>query len=246
VQVAPEPVPTRAQPPAAKAQPAPAAAASDGTDTWPLEIRQGRKLKTLVPKGQSEKFAVPDAADGQVGATSTFFGSMGLPLTFEAPNGDLHTVFALRKPLGLEFESRMPIKISEEKKGHGKELGVEIGWTLVGVKYQDITEMPFLEAETLLKDKASVLPEAMPLKFRTNNGELKQTCAYKKPLGITFPSKLPIKITEEKPGCHATAIGIKVGWELLEINYIDITKMNTFPEVMTILKREVTSLPSQP
>jgi len=225
----------------------PAADADELTGTWTLVVHaKGRPVPTEIPKGQSKKFIEEDAVDGQVGATTTFLGKMGLPLTFSSPDGELHTVFALKQPLGLSYGRQDPvIKISANKEGHGKELGIEVGWTLVGIRYQDITGMAYADADSLLKKKVHDLPLAVPLKFKRNNGEVRQTYAYQKPLGLSFNQTLPIKISAEKPGSHGNDIGIKVGWELLEVNYKDVTKMTSYDEVVALLKGEVDQLPTK-
>lgn len=210
-------------------------------DTWTLKGRQVRKVQT-------EKFAKPDAEDGQLGSTSTWLGRMGVPLTFHDKDGNDMTVFALKKPLMLAYEeptsrtSKTPIKITRDMDGHGKELGIEVGWTLAGIGYKDITDMPFDDADKLLHEKVNSLPGAIPMKWVRNNSEIKIVYAYHHPLGLSFESKLPIIITSEKAG-HGQDIGIKVGWKLLEINYHDVSNKTDFAEVMQMLKDEIQVLP---
>jgi len=216
-----------------------AAAADEATQTWTLKGMEH-------PKGQSKKFVDEDALAGQIGCTSTWRLTPGVPLTFHTPNGEVETVFALKKPLMLGYLSNvLPIKINEKLEGHGTELGIDLGWTLTGIGYKDITEMPFAEADKLLHEKVGELPGAIPLTFKRNNGQVQTTYAYQKPLGLTFLSQLPIKITAEEEGHHAQHIGIKIGWELQAVNYIKIKDMTDFEEVAAILRREVAALPSE-
>jgi len=214
-----------------------AVAPDDGTPTWTLKGMEH-------PKGQSSKFTDPNALAGQLGCTSTWRMTPGLPLTFVTPSGETFTVFALKKPLQLSYGARQPIKVSKQRDGHGRELGIEVGWALQGIGYKDVTQMPYEVADKLLHDRVGELPGAIPLTFKRNNGEVKTTYAYQRPLGLAFNQKLPIKITEEKAG-HGQDIGIKIGWELLAVNYIDVQGMKDFDEVSAILKEQVDALPSQ-
>jgi len=244
---APRPDPNAPRPvapiPVTKADAAHYVNGADPTETWNLRGAQR-------PRDHSQQYAKADAKDGQVGARSTHFKMFGLPLTFETPEGEIHTLFALQRPLGLNFdkrdpESREPIIITHEKDGHGMHLGIRKDWKLVGIRYLDITNMPFKEAEMKLIGHVNDLPLGVPMKWMRNAGvESDVVYAFEKPLGLTFMTKTPIKITEEKQG-HGTDIGIKIGWELQEINYKDVRKMTTFDDVSTILREEIGRLPQK-
>jgi hypothetical protein len=244
----PTPAPRPAHITAAKPAPVPptpaasvslASFAKEATQTWTLKGAQH-------PKGQSSEFVDPDALAGQVGCTSTWKLTPGVPLTFHTPAGEVKTVFALKKPLQLAYDQHaQPIKITRKEEGHGTDLGIDLGWTLSGIGYQDITTVPFAEADRLLHEKIGQLPGAIPLTFKRNNGKVQTTYAYQRPMGLTFNRCLPIKITAEEEGHHAQHIGIKVGWELLAINYINIQSMTDFDQVSAILVREISELPTE-
>jgi len=229
--------------------PAPAKPSYDPNFWWFLK-------GALVPKGQSNKFA-NGADNGQVGAKTTFLGAAGLPLTWATPEGGWHTVIALNKryptdknkdggPLGLTYEKlkfQDQLTITAEHDGHGKELGIQVGWTLVGINYRDITQESFGEADRLLVENVDNLPFAMPMQWTSRCAETKTVYAYHRPLGLTYQtSELPIKITKDSRS-HGSHIGIKVGWALQAVNYIDVTQMTDVQEVSKILQEEVTKLP---
>jgi len=168
----------------------------------------------------------------------------GLPLTFHTQTGEVVSVFALKKPLELSNNKGQPMKIGTLPDGHAKDLGIEAGWTLSGIGYMDITQMPYAEADKLLQERVDKLPFAIPLTFKMNNGKSKTTYAYQQPLGLTFDHQLPIKITKEEEG-HAKHLGIEIGWELLAVNYINLQSMTIFEEVSAIAHREVSKIPSK-
>lgn len=169
---------------------------------------------------------------------------VGLPLTWVTPTSEV-TVFAIRKPLGLVFERHNPIKITSEKDSHGKDLGIKVGWILKAVNYVDISGMDFKDADKILHTEVGKLPGAIPLKFKTPAGAEETVWAMKKPLGLTFEKEVaPIKITQERDG-HGKDIGVKVGWVLTAVNYIDVSKLTSFKEVETVLKAEIGKLPHQ-
>jgi len=164
----------------------------------------------------------------------------GLPLTWVTGSGDLLTVYAQKKPLGLVFEKHNPITITAEKDSHGKDIGIKVGWTLFAIDNQEITGMTFEEADQILHTKVCALPGGIPLTWETGSGE-QTVWAFKKSLGLTFEKQLPIKITKETHG-HGEEIGIKVGWVLKQINFKDVTMLTNFQEVDKILHDEISKL----
>merc|ERR1712185_880272 len=149
----------------------------------------------------------------------------GLPLTFQTGEKET-TVYALRKPLGLVFEKRQPIKINENKEGHGKDLGIRKGWILTHVNNVNVLSMPFQEADDLLHAAINKLPgdHIIPMRWDTGDGQEITVFARRKPLGLVFErGVLPIKITMESRG-HGKDLGIRVGWILKSINNIDVSR----------------------
>jgi len=83
----------------------------------------------------------------------------GLPLTWDTGNG-LVTTYATQKPLGLTWhKDEVPIKISsEDPNGHGKHIGIELGWVLVGVNHVNISRWPFPTLDHMLESEVTKLP----------------------------------------------------------------------------------------
>jgi len=155
------------------------------------------------------------------------------------------TVHAIKKPLGLIFEKQTPIMITREKDGHGKDVGIQVGWILKKINNVDITKMDFEEADALLHAEVDKLPGGIhiPLRWDTGDGDV-TVWAFKKPLAVTYQGRLPIKITKETEG-HGKDIGIEVGWVLKSVNNIDITKETSFAVVDAIFHGEIDKLPKR-
>jgi hypothetical protein len=84
-------------------------------------------------------------------------------LTFQLPDtNEERTVVATRKPLGLKYPSQLPIKITQESRGHGKQLGIGVGWTLIRINGADAfpgkTERHFKQVQQDLHEAMSALP----------------------------------------------------------------------------------------
>merc|ERR1712224_367306 len=149
---------------------------------------------------------------------------MGLLLTFDTEDGEEVAVEAVRKPLGLIFEKKLPIIITEEGDGHASELGVEVGWMLTSINDVDIIgETDYMKVSNMLQRGIHALPEGLPLTFITETGKERTVYAMQKPLGLIYDRELPILIKEERPGSHGSAIGVRRGWMLKKINHIDIS-----------------------
>jgi hypothetical protein len=207
------------------------AAAMETTCIESRSLRQGSCAEPLVPK---------------LGANLKEADTSGVPLTWDTPSG-IKTVYATEKVLGLQFSPSLPVKISREQKGHGKDLGVEVGWSLRSVNGVDVTcKTSFREVMKILHREVGLKPAPKPkdqeqrkvlLTWDTPHGE-KIVLATEKILGLHFPSSLPITISREQEG-HGKDIGIEVGWTLKNINGIDITGRTDFKEVMKILHKQV-------
>merc|ERR1719446_268812 len=65
---------------------------------------------------------------------------VGVPLVWDTPTGE-RTVYATKKPLGVQFRAEFPLRVKREPIGHGKEIGVELGWILKRVNGIDVTVM---------------------------------------------------------------------------------------------------------
>lgn len=232
---------------------APAPGAADDAGTFPV---MGR----MVSRAISRQLSRPDALNGQIGGTRTWLGEKGLPLTFTDADGETQTVYALKKPGHFGYDVGQDYKhitITDNRDGHGKELGMEVGWTLVAIGFSDITHLPWIEAHNLLEEKMRLLPSAVPLTWKPNAVDIADfhapsqhtIYAYHNRLALMYAESLPIKILREKDG-HGKFLGIKVGWELLAINYIDVSgkksSKENFNELVNVLHRELDPLPPLP
>lgn len=88
--------------------------------------------------------------------------------------------------------------------------------------------------------------QVVRLTWRLPGGGEKTTIAKRKPLGINFPlNTTPLKILRDpRPGTHAAEIGIKEGWELIQINDTFLPSDTSFYEVDTMLHCVLGMLPS--
>jgi hypothetical protein len=177
----------------------------------------------------------------------------GIPLVWLTPSGE-KTVYATRKPLGVQFRAEFPLKVKREPEGHGKDIGIQLGWILKSVNGIDVTGMTNIAKvnEILYKETGEkTVPEeefvehhhtqqmqkAVELVWETPIGE-KIVYATKKPLGVKFLANFPLKVKREPEG-HGKELGIQLGWILKRINGMDVTAMNNINKVNEILYREV-------
>merc|ERR1719159_511158 len=65
---------------------------------------------------------------------------MAVPLSWDTPSGE-QTVYATKKPLGIQFRAEFPLKVKREPEGHGKEIGIRLGWVLKRINGIDVTTM---------------------------------------------------------------------------------------------------------
>jgi hypothetical protein len=83
-----------------------------------------------------------------------------VPLTWDTPNGE-RTVYAAKKTLGLQFPSSLPVRTHHVQEGHGKDIGIEVGWILRKVNGIDVTrKTDFKEVMDILHREVGVSPEA--------------------------------------------------------------------------------------
>lgn len=81
-------------------------------------------------------------------------------LTWDTGDGSEVTVYATGRPLGIKFKEVLPIRVHRDREGHGKEIGIKVGWVLVAVNNVDITAMSsYQEVEATLHIELSKLPK---------------------------------------------------------------------------------------
>jgi len=87
-------------------------------------------------------------------------GPVTIPLVWDTGRGD-KTVWASKRPLGLHFnKGTLPIKITKEMEGHGKDIGIEVGWSLKSINGIDLTRYPssqFQEVDDIFKGEVAKL-----------------------------------------------------------------------------------------
>lgn len=83
-----------------------------------------------------------------------------LKIDFEQGGGEVKTIYFREGPLGMEFFNGLPIVIDEFKRGGtAKEMGVELGWTLLRIGDVDLsTDVDFEQACKYLSDAVAQLP----------------------------------------------------------------------------------------
>jgi hypothetical protein len=179
---------------------------------------------------------------------------MKLKLSFETPEGKHETRVATKKPLGLKYKHQLPIHIDEESHGHGEELGIQVGWTLVAIDEEPISTLGNFDAVSkYLHECVSKLPAdpdrqrtpraEVGLTWKTPDGNTTAVLATKKPLGLKYKHQLPLVIDEESHG-HGEELGIQIGWTLVAINGVEVSSLGDMDAVSKYLHEVVAKLPS--
>merc|ERR1712232_1169212 len=115
----------------------------------------------------------------------------GVPLVWDTAHGQ-RTVYATKKPLGVQFRAEFPLKVKREPEGHGKDIGIQMGWILRSVNSIDVTAMTDIGRvnEILYREVGEKTvplesfkePAPVALVWDTPHGE-RTVYATKKPLG---------------------------------------------------------------
>jgi hypothetical protein len=185
-------------------------------------------------------------------------GPKAVPLIWDTPDGEQIT-YARRNQLEVDFRPEFPLRVKREPQGHGKDLGIQVGWILMSVNGNDVSKAKdFAEVRDILRKEVgektipleewrrseldaetqnSMVAGGVPLIWDTPDGE-RTVYATKKPLGVKFNAEFPLKVKREPEG-HSKEIGIKKGWILKFVNGIDVTAMNDIAKVNEILYKEV-------
>merc|ERR1712232_1176471 len=99
-----------------------------------------RKVNEILHSEVGEKTVPVEEWNQDLLPTEPSRMPIGVPIVWNTPNGD-QTVYATRKPLGVQFRAEFPLKIKREPEGHGKEIGIKVGWILKSVNGFDVTAM---------------------------------------------------------------------------------------------------------
>merc|ERR1740138_105756 len=181
-----------------------------------------------------------------------------VPLVWDTPNGERIT-YARKRPLGVQFSAEFPLKVKREPQGHGKDLGIEVGWILKSVNGIDVTKARDIgEVNDILyrevgektipldkwrqsgldaEEENASASLGVSLTWDTPDGE-RTVYATRRPLGVQFQAAFPLKVKREPEG-HSKDIGVKKGWILKLVNGIDVTAMHDIAKVNEILYREI-------
>merc|ERR1711924_537345 len=102
---------------------------------------------------------------------------------------------------------------------------------------------------SLIQDKSRNLfydPNSTQAAFPTSitfemqkNGEHKTATFFKRPLGMSFASTLPLTVTTIAPGSEAEEYGIQAGWEVTKVADIPLGGMDLQGIVSLILEKSV-------
>jgi len=170
----------------------------------------------------------------------------GFPITFDTGSGEEETVWAYSKPLGLEYNKELPIKILVDKDGHGRDIGIKVGWIMKAVNGRDITQYEkYEDVLHVMREEVGKLPGGVPLTFIVGGGnstEEKTVWACRAPLGLKYHQDLPVTVSEVEDESHADELGIEVGWVLKSCNYKDVYNKANFAEVNKVLHEEMKHL----
>jgi len=158
------------------------------------------------------------------------------------------------RPLGFEISlGVVPIRVDNVYgRGLARSLGVEMGWYLQKVNDIDLLGKEFNEQFAVLKSALAILPAAaeqnvqptlqsLEIVFEADGKHVPVVFA-KKPLGFEFDMIAPISVKTIQEDSVARRHGVDVGWVVLKVAGVDISKMG-FMDQVDLLKRSVGSLP---
>jgi len=208
---------------------------------------------TFLPDLPAGLATIEQSTQPHIGTQEMPRAPTGVPLIWDTPCGE-RTVYATKKPLGVQFRAEFPLRVKREPEGHGKEIGVEVGWILKRVNgidvmamtdirrvneilYREVGEKTVPVEEWNQKAMEEQWIKGIPLIWDTPKGR-RVVYATKKPLGVQFRAEFPLTIKREPEG-HGKEIGLQVGWVLVEVNGTDVTAMTDINKVNEILYREV-------
>lgn len=82
-----------------------------------------------------------------------------LEVEFQKPDGSRTRLTFKERPLGMKYEpGSSPLAISDViKRRHAQAMGVQVGWKVLTIDGQDVSQSPFKEATELLTSKTSGL-----------------------------------------------------------------------------------------
>lgn len=85
----------------------------------------------------------------------------------------------------------------------------------------------------------------LPVDFRDENHEIRKVRFAKKPFGLRFDSRMPIRISMMTKGCHAEELGVKRMWEMVAVNEIQL-QGRRFQTALQLIQAGSANLPGMP
>jgi hypothetical protein len=168
-------------------------------------------------------------------------------IDFDDHNGGTHTKYLEYRPLGIIFERKAPITVdSFHANSHLKALGVQVGWTIVRLGDQELSDKYSLQETTTLIRSQISHHKVYPLRLEFITGvETRVFEIEHRPVGIVFQKRLPIIIEKVRPGSVAAEVGITVGLRLVRIGSDDL-RVGNYSSIMKRFQSGVSQLDAKP
>jgi len=177
----------------------------------------------------------------------------GLRLDFDDHLGNIKTIYATYRPLGIINRESAPINVDDLTfNSYAMSMGVRETWTIVRVGNVDVRgKTNYSEVKGLVNDGLKNYP-IWPLKMeltKAGTGEKKEYSFPCRPLGFEFDNKAPIRVKQVYPNSQAQAMGMKdhlrdkETWALTNLNNTDLPpEEHDFQKVFGMMKDGVRAL----
>mmetsp|Transcript_49834 Transcript_49834/g.113432 ORF Transcript_49834/g.113432 Transcript_49834/m.113432 type:complete len:294 (-) Transcript_49834:161-1042(-) len=170
----------------------------------------------------------------------------GLRLDFDDHLGNIKTIYATYRPLGIINRESAPINVDDLTfNSYAMSLGVRETWTIVHVGNVDVRgKTNYAEVKGLIDNGLKSYP-VWPLKMeltQAGTGAKKNYEFNCRPLGFEFDNKAPIKVKQVYPNSQAQEKGMKGAkdnetWVVSNLNNIDLPiEEHDFQKVFGMLK----------
>jgi len=170
----------------------------------------------------------------------------GLRLDFDDHLGNIKTIYATYRPLGIINRESAPINVDDLTfNSYAMSMGVRETWTIVRVGNVDVRgKTNYSEVKGLVNDGLKNYP-IWPLKMELTQGGSGAKQSYEfpcRPLGFEFDNKAPIKVKQVYPNSQAQEKGMKGAkdnetWVVSNLNNIDLPiEEHDFQKVFGMLK----------
>jgi hypothetical protein len=169
----------------------------------------------------------------------------GLRLDF-MDGGRVVTVYAEHYPLGIKHDHNDPAIVSGFfANSYAKaNLGVQIGWRLVGIDDMLPGDGLNLNALADMMGKLSAWPLEITFKLGTRGAAEDKVCVFtEKPLGIELASGAPARVRRIQAGSPAQAAGVCAGWLIVRIGQDPVQPDAVFKEILGQLQQATVALP---